>query len=219
VTARAAGGGIARGAAVVAVLAAVVASAAWITVQQMQVRVLAQVMVGGRPSREVLVTGAEGPRALPVRTVVELVALVLAGAVLVLLVLARPRRHARRTGPAVAPDADVARSAPPVVDGTGDQAVEERERLVALCLWLLDAADRPAVRERLVRGLAAVGVQELDATGRRFDESWQEAVGPEPTGRDDLVGTVAATRRPGFADRGRLLRPASVTVYTRGGDG
>jgi molecular chaperone GrpE (heat shock protein) len=49
--------------------------------------------------------------------------------------------------------------------------------------------------------------------GGRFDPSLHSAEGATPTSEEHLVGTIAVVDAPGYADRGVLLRPPTVTVY------
>ncbi|GLZ37467.1 hypothetical protein Acsp05_10920 [Actinokineospora sp. NBRC 105648] len=95
-----------------------------------------------------------------------------------------------------------------------DQAVDERRSLVALCLYAHDRARSSGVAERIEEGLAAVGVTALRPDGERFDPAHHEAGGTVGTEDDLLDGTVAETEVVGFSDRGQLLRPPIVTVYT-----
>ncbi|PPK68002.1 nucleotide exchange factor GrpE [Actinokineospora auranticolor] len=95
-----------------------------------------------------------------------------------------------------------------------DQAVQERRSMVALCLYAHDRARSSGVAERIEEGLAAVGVVALRPDGERFDPAFHEAGGTVGTDDAALDGTVAETEVVGFSDRGVLLRPPIVTVYT-----
>ncbi|SDC85783.1 nucleotide exchange factor GrpE [Actinokineospora iranica] len=95
-----------------------------------------------------------------------------------------------------------------------DQAVDERRALVALCLYAHDRARSSGVAERIEEGLAAVGVTALRPDGDLFDPAFHEAGGTVGTDDESLDGTVAETEVVGFSDRGQVLRPPIVTVYT-----
>jgi len=95
-----------------------------------------------------------------------------------------------------------------------DQALDERRSLVALCLYAHDRARSSGVAERIEEGLASVGVTALRPGGDRFDPSVHEAGGTVGTEDVALDGTVAETEVVGFGDRGQVLRPPIVTVYT-----
>jgi hypothetical protein len=105
-------------------------------------------------------------------------------------------------------------SAPCVVDGT---AGAERAALVALCVELDDLLGRPAQRQRLRRGLQAVGVEVVDPVGERFDPEVHCAVGAEPTAEPADDWCIARVERVGFVDRGREVRPPEVVVFRADG--
>ncbi|PVZ09954.1 nucleotide exchange factor GrpE [Actinomycetospora cinnamomea] len=118
--------------------------------------------------------------------------------------------HPGARGPA--PDESV--TAPVTLPGGAD-AAGERDALIALCI---DLADRlrttaPGLRARLHRGLAEVGVVPLEPDGRPFDRARHDAVDREPTTDPARDRTVASTERPGYADRGRVLRRPEVVVH------
>src|SRR5215203_1022686 len=59
--------------------------------------------------------------------------------------------------------------------------------------------------------LAEAGVEEIDATGQKFDPNLHEAVSQKET--DEMAeGQVVQQLRKGYKLRDRLLRPASVVV-------
>ncbi|WP_026421737.1 nucleotide exchange factor GrpE [Actinokineospora inagensis] len=95
-----------------------------------------------------------------------------------------------------------------------EQAVRERQALVALCLYAHDRARSSGVAERIEEGLAAVGVTSSRPDGDRFDPAVHEAGGTVGTDDESLAGTVAETEVVGFDDRGQVLRAPIVTVYT-----
>ncbi|MBP2475624.1 hypothetical protein JOF53_004496 [Crossiella equi] len=99
-----------------------------------------------------------------------------------------------------------------------DPARGERRKLIQLCLYALDRARSAGVAERIVDGLAGVGVTAVRPDGERFDPAVHEAGGTQPTDDPALAGLVAETEVVGFLDNGAPVRPPVVTVYTlRGG--
>jgi molecular chaperone GrpE len=121
--------------------------------------------------------------------------------------------------PPAAPPA-AALAAVPAPDEAGqdpalDQTLMERRTLVQLCMYALDRARSPGVVERLEEGLAGVGVTALRPDGVRFDPAFHEAGGTVETTDETLDGLVAETEVVGFADRGEVLRPPIVTVYSK----
>lgn len=110
----------------------------------------------------------------------------------------------------------------------------EQERASVAARWLpvLDNLERALEHtasgsEAIVDGLRAVHQQALavladlgyprrdDEVGKPFDPARHEAVSTVVD--EDLVpGTVAHVVRPGYGSEGRVLRPASVVVATRG---
>lgn len=98
-------------------------------------------------------------------------------------------------------------------DATGARALAERAAMIELCLYALDRSRSDAVAQRIIDGLAAVGVVTTTQDGERFDPSCHEADGTVATEDPDQDGLVAGTEAPGFSDRGRLLRPPVVLVY------
>jgi hypothetical protein len=151
------------------------------------IAVVATVVVGAAGALVVQLAAAD-----LVATLVALLVALLAGGV-VLAVLGREQPGgASPAGP----------------DDSADRAV-----LVALSLYLRDRLTSAALTERLDRDLARVGVLPVEPVGERFDPQVHAAEGAEPTTDDALVGTIAIVAAPGYADRGVLLRPPSVTVY------
>lgn len=59
--------------------------------------------------------------------------------------------------------------------------------------------------------LKDLGVEELDAAGKDFDPSWQEAMSQQET-TDVDEGKVLSQLRKGYKLKERLIRPASVIV-------
>lgn len=110
---------------------------------------------------------------------------------------------------------DAMEPAPDNGSGTLDQALHERRTLVQLCLYAIDRARSPGVVERLEEGLAGIGVLALRPDGIRFDPAFHEAGGTVETTDETLDGVVAETEVVGFSDRGDVLRPPIVTVYSK----
>ncbi|HEX5404021.1 MAG TPA: nucleotide exchange factor GrpE [Pseudonocardiaceae bacterium] len=102
---------------------------------------------------------------------------------------------------------------PPDPYGLLAQTLADRRTLVQLCVYALDRARSDGVAERIVRGLAGVGVAAVRPDGECFDPALHEASGTVPTDDPALAGLIAATETVGFADNGRLLRVPVVLVY------
>ncbi|MCB0976782.1 MAG: hypothetical protein KDB02_04920 [Acidimicrobiales bacterium] len=119
------------------------------------------------------------------------------------------------TGPGPFPVDAPPAGQPPVVDATGD-----RDRLVAALIEVADEVSSDAVRTGIAQRLSAVGVEAVVvAPGERFDASTQRGVHAEPAPSPDRADTVVSTERPGWTDRGKVLRPPEVVVYRWEGDG
>lgn len=67
------------------------------------------------------------------------------------------------------------------------------------------------IQQQLKLTLAEAGLEEIDATGQRFDPRWHEAVAEEETAAVP-EGHVVRQVRKGYRLRDRLLRPAAVVV-------
>jgi hypothetical protein len=93
----------------------------------------------------------------------------------------------------------------------------DRAALVAGTIEVLDRESNEALRESLLRSLAAAGVEAVSADGERFDAQRHQAIHALDTPDPSLEGTIASTERLGFVDRsGEVLRLPEVTVYRRG---
>lgn len=95
-----------------------------------------------------------------------------------------------------------------------DAADRERSQLVERVIDACDYIRSDAVRQSLVRALGEIGVEEVVADeGERFDphrhKAWERVATTDPA----LDETVAGTERPGFSDRGRVVRFPEVRVY------
>lgn len=102
----------------------------------------------------------------------------------------------------------LARSATPVT------AEEDRRALVAAIIEASDVVSSEAVCATLAERLEAVGVEAIDvAPGSAFDPATHRGVHAEPAPGPEQDGTVAHTDRPGWRDRGIVLRPPEVVVY------
>jgi molecular chaperone GrpE len=96
-----------------------------------------------------------------------------------------------------------------------DQAVSERDRLVAACA---DLADRLRDRQRalyavLTRDLAAIGVEFEAPDGEPFDPGRHNAVGSEPAPGEEQDLLIAATTRLGYRHHDVQVRVPDVIVY------
>jgi len=67
------------------------------------------------------------------------------------------------------------------------------------------------IASQLKKVLADAGLEEIDATGAKFDPNLHEAVSELAT-KDVPEGSVAQQIRKGYKFRNRLLRPAGVVV-------
>ena len=65
--------------------------------------------------------------------------------------------------------------------------------------------------QQFKNALAEAGLEEIEATGQRFDPNWHEAVSQKETS-ELPEGQVVQQLRKGYKLRDRLLRPASVIV-------
>jgi len=102
-----------------------------------------------------------------------------------------------------------------------DAAERAAEALVDKVLPVLDACDG-AVRHgeeavvpiftTLLGALEREGLERIDPAGAAFDPNKHEAVMHEPADDDSHETVVADVMRPGYAWKGRLLRPAMVKV-------
>jgi hypothetical protein len=103
--------------------------------------------------------------------------------------------------------------------GEDEPAAEERRRLVERVVDACDYVRSDAVRQSLVRALAEIGVEEVVVPeGEPFDphrhKAWERVATSDPR----LDEVVAGTERPGFSDRGRVVRFPEVRVYRVDGD-
>ena len=67
------------------------------------------------------------------------------------------------------------------------------------------------IHQQFKNALAESGLEEVDATGKKFDPQWHEAVSEQETAEAE-EGHVIQQLRKGYKLRDRLLRPASVVV-------
>jgi molecular chaperone GrpE len=67
------------------------------------------------------------------------------------------------------------------------------------------------IHQQLRNILLEAGLEELEASGQKFDPNWHEAVSQQETA-DVPEGQVLQQVRKGYKLRDRLLRPASVVV-------
>lgn len=110
-----------------------------------------------------------------------------------------------------APPAPVVRPAPPAREG------QDRATLVAAMVDLRDALPSPVLGGRVDQALTTAGVVVIaPRQGDAFDANAHRAVQVQPTPPGQRAGTVAELIRVGYADGGRILRPADVDVYQGG---
>ena len=67
------------------------------------------------------------------------------------------------------------------------------------------------IQQQIKATLAEAGLEEVDATGKKFDPNFHEAVSQQETA-EVPEGHVAQQLRKGYKFRERLLRPATVVV-------
>jgi molecular chaperone GrpE len=67
------------------------------------------------------------------------------------------------------------------------------------------------ISQQFKSALAESGLEEINATGQKFDPNWHEAVSQQETA-DAPEGQVVQQLRKGYKLRDRLLRPATVIV-------
>jgi molecular chaperone GrpE len=68
------------------------------------------------------------------------------------------------------------------------------------------------VERKLLKTLAAAGLEIVDPVDQPFDPARQEAVATEPAASLEQDHTVARVYQPGYVFKGQLLRPARVVV-------
>jgi molecular chaperone GrpE len=67
------------------------------------------------------------------------------------------------------------------------------------------------IHQQLRNALLETGLEEVDATGKKFDPNWHEAVSQQESA-EVPEGQVLQQLRKGYKLRERLIRPASVVV-------
>ncbi|MBW4721075.1 nucleotide exchange factor GrpE [Saccharothrix obliqua] len=102
-----------------------------------------------------------------------------------------------------------------LLGAAANEAPRRGARADVLVRGLTDLVPRlPAeLAGRVEDALAAAGVRPVVPDGRPVDPVRHRVVGVEPTDDAELVGTVARTVRPGYAEGGRLLVPPLVVRY------
>jgi molecular chaperone GrpE len=68
------------------------------------------------------------------------------------------------------------------------------------------------VERKLMKALAAAGLEIVDPVDEAFDPERQEAVATEPAESAEQDHTVSRVYQPGYVFKGQLLRPARVVV-------
>jgi molecular chaperone GrpE len=74
------------------------------------------------------------------------------------------------------------------------------------------------VERKLLRLLAAAGLERVTEPDVPFDPNQHEAIGMVPADRPELDHTVGTVAQVGYRFAGQLLRPARVLVRVRSGD-
>ena len=92
-------------------------------------------------------------------------------------------------------------------------AATDRDGLVRTIIEVRGQIQSVTLGDMLDRALATAGIQAVGADGELFDERRHRAVGTQATADRTLHDRIAATERPGYVDRGRLIRPPEVLVY------
>ena len=109
---------------------------------------------------------------------------------------------------------EAARGGAPAPTHADGRASADRDVLVAACMRACDGLASGALRDDVVRALAAAGVSAVDVPSHtRFDPTQHRAADTLGTEHAQLAGLVAETERLGFVDRGRRLRWPEVVVY------
>lgn len=72
------------------------------------------------------------------------------------------------------------------------------------------------VERKFVRVVEASGAEMMDPVGEAFDPELMEAMMRVPAESDDQIDTVAQVFQKGYSLKGILVRPARVSVYTKG---
>lgn len=103
-------------------------------------------------------------------------------------------------------------------------AVDNLERAVSHGRQALEGGDARSILEgveltyrSLMQILEKFGVQQIRASGERFDPALHEAMRSVPSDEHDS-GTVLEEHQRGYLLKDRLLRPALVTVSSRSGE-
>ncbi len=95
---------------------------------------------------------------------------------------------------------------------------------MALAATQPGAGDPPSLQtgvamiyQQLKKVLTDAGLEEIDATGQKFDPNWHEALSQQETSAVP-DGQVVQQLRKGYKLRDRLVRPAGVVVAKKPGD-
>ncbi|MBX3314454.1 MAG: nucleotide exchange factor GrpE [Actinobacteria bacterium] len=133
-----------------------------------------------------------------------------------LLGAARGRRGADPSGATPIP---AAVPVPAPVASASTDSTAERDDLVEALIDAADQVSSDAVRTSIVHRLAAVGVEPVFvAVGDPFDPTVHRGVDAAAAPSSEQNDTIAALERPGWVDRGRVLRPPEVVVNRWEGD-
>jgi molecular chaperone GrpE len=108
-----------------------------------------------------------------------------------------------------------------VLKQQADAAERAAEALVEQLLPILDAcesairhsaAEVEPIYAALLGTLEKAGLERIDPGGETFDPNLHEAVMHEPSDDDHAEPVVSDVMRPGYAWKGRVIRPAMVKV-------
>jgi hypothetical protein len=102
---------------------------------------------------------------------------------------------------------------PVSADRPARQLEQDRRTLLEACIAVSEQASSGMLREIVDDALVEAGVEQIEATGERFDPDRHEAVGRLATDDPELDGIVGATQRAGYRDGAEIIRHPEVLVY------
>jgi molecular chaperone GrpE len=89
------------------------------------------------------------------------------------------------------------------------RSIEAMERGNADVAWVEGAT---LVHKQFQAGFKDLGLEEIEAAGKRFDTRWHEALTTMPVDQEDLHDAVVQVFSPGFRIGQRCIQPARVVV-------
>jgi len=116
--------------------------------------------------------------------------------------------------PAPAPVHEAPRVRRQPEDSSSRAAVADREKLVSACIDVTDRLTNAALRDILISALADAGVEAIDGDGDSFDAGRHRAIHRVDTDDPRQHGRIASTERLGYSDRGKVIRPPEVSVFS-----